>query len=81
MEGKGTGPEAGALSSYLCTRQRISMYPSAAKPAAITSRKITAHAFRLMNPWLMASSVNPSAMVKYHQANKRALSLGAGNSL
>ena len=57
------------------------MYPSAAKPAAITSRKITAHAFRLMNPWLMASSVNPSAMVKYHQANKRALSLGAGNSL
>src|SRR5229473_8521936 len=47
------------------------MYPSAAKPAAITSRRITPHALRLMKPWLMASKVYPSAMVKYHQAKKR----------
>jgi hypothetical protein len=57
------------------------MYPSAAKPAAITRRRITAHALRLMKPWLMANKVNPSAMVKYHQAKNRGLSLGVGNSL
>src|SRR5690242_11081686 len=47
------------------------MYPRAAKPAAITRRRITAQALRLMKPWLMASSVNPRAMAKYHQAKKR----------
>jgi len=58
------------MSVYLRTRERSSMYPSAAKPAAITSRRITPHALRLMKPWLMASKMYPSAMAKYHQAKK-----------
>jgi hypothetical protein len=59
------------MSVYLRARERSSMYPSTAKPAAITSRRITPHALRLMKLWLMASKMYPSAMAKYHQAKRR----------
>jgi hypothetical protein len=55
------------------------MYPSAAKPAAITSRKTMGQVSLRMKDWLIASNANPSAMVKYHQAKKRGFR-GVGNN-
>jgi hypothetical protein len=66
MEGQGARRENVTHLVRECVRS--SMYPSAANPAAMTTRRMISQALSPTSILLVASSRKPRAMVKYHQA-------------